>query len=78
MILIASSKKNLEENIKVLKSAGGKYGLDINKQKSKVIHIRGTEQHKEIGNFEVVDTVKYLGINLEGKGRNIFRTENRG
>jgi len=33
--------------------------------------------HEEISNFEAVDSVKYLGINLGGKGKNIFRTEKK-
>ena len=56
--LIANSEESLKKNIKILEKAGKKHGLIINEEKSKVVHIRGTEQHKQIGNFEVVNSVK--------------------
>ena len=34
--------------------------------------MRGQEDQEEICNFEIVKTVKYLGIKLGGRGRNIF------
>ena len=71
-------QKNLEDNIEVLKTSGSKYGLEVNEQKSKVLHVRGTEKTNEVGNFEVVGSFNYLGINLGGKGRDIFRAEKRG
>ena len=40
-------------------------------------YMSGTEKTNEEGNFEVVDTIKYLGINLVGKGRDIFREEKK-
>ena len=62
----------------VLKTSGSKYGLEVNEQKSKVLHVRKMEKTNEVGNFKVVGSFEYLGINLGGKGRDIFRAEKRG
>ena len=41
------------------------------------MQIRRSQRPKEIDHFEVVKTVKYLGIKLEERGRDIFREEKR-
>ena len=71
--VIANSIESLRTNMEILKTSAKKFGLEINENKSKVMQVRGTEKPKEIGNFKVVDTIKYLGVNLGGKGRDIFR-----
>ena len=47
--LVASSKKDVEDNIKILIESGSKYGLKLNKTKTKILHMRGTKNIKEIG-----------------------------
>ena len=47
-----------------------------NLTKKKVLIIRGPQVPK-IGEYEVVKEVKYLGIKLGGKGKNIFAAENK-
>ena len=37
--------------------------------------MRGTEKPRRIGGFEVVEKVKYLGVMVGGKGRDIFKYE---
>ena len=39
--------------------------------------IRGPNTAEKIGDFEVEEKVKYLGIQLGGKGKDIFRAENK-
>ena len=73
--LIANSKENLERNLRILKEAAQKYGLEINTKKTKIIRIRGEETHKEIAGCEIVKQIKYLGITIGGKGRDIFKFE---
>ena len=75
--LVASSKKDVEDNIKILIELGSKYGLNLNKTKTKILHVRGTKDIKEIGEYTVEDEVQYLGINLGGNGRDIFRAKKR-
>ena len=75
--LVASSREDVEENIKILIESGSKYGLNLNKTKTKILHVRGTKDVKEIGGYTVEDEVQYLGVNLGGNGRDIFRAEKR-
>ena len=75
--LVASSKKDVEDNIMVLIESGSNCGLNLNKTKTKILHVRGTEDVKEIGEYTVEDEVQYLGIKLGGRGRDIFRAEKR-
>ena len=65
--LIANSKKEVKKIIEALEEAGGEYGLNLNKQKTKIIQIRGNRKIKKIGEFEI-EEVKYLGIKIGGKG----------
>ena len=65
----------METNIKILKDTAGIYGLKVNQDKSKVLHVRGTERPRKVGGLEVVDRVKYLGVILGGNGRDIFKYE---
>ena len=69
--LIVNSKEKVEEIIKALIIAGGEYGLNLNKLKTKIIQVRGKKELKKI------DEVQYLGIKIGGRGRNIFLVENR-
>ena len=73
--LIAGKKEDLETNINILRNTTKEYGLEINRDKSKVIQIRGTESPRYIGGFEVVNQIKYLGVIVGGRGRDIFRYE---
>ena len=75
--LIASSKEEVEENIKALIISGRKYGLNLNKLKTKIIQIRGRKELKTIDEYEVEEEVQYLGIKIGGRGRNIFLAENK-
>ena len=75
--LIANSKKKVEEIIQALITAGGKYGLNLNKPKTKIIQIRGKKELKKIDEYEIEEEVQYPGIKIGGRGRNIFLAENK-
>ena len=47
----------------------------INEKKSKVLQVRRTQKPEEICGLEVVDEIRYLGVKLGGRRRNIFREE---
>ena len=56
--LIAENIEDMEYNIELLRTKAREYGLEISREKSKVIKIRGNENPKEVGGFEVVKKVK--------------------
>ena len=71
--LIAGSIRDMEHNIEILRNSAREYGLEISEEKSKVLQMRGREKPKTVGNFEVVKKVKYLGIQVGGYGKDIFK-----
>ena len=73
--IIANSADNLRINIEILRNSARKKGLEIS-EKSKIIQVRG-QKDKEICNFEITKTVKYLEIKLGGRGRNISGEEKK-
>ena len=75
--IIAESIPRLMELLKVLKETGEENGLELNLEKTKIMKIRGPEVGDRIGDIEVVKETKYLGIQIGGRGRNIFEAENK-
>ena len=75
--IISSSTENLKKNIGILRISAKKKGLEISEEKSKIILVRGQKQQDKIDNFEVVKSVKYLGVRLGGRGRNVFGKEKK-
>ena len=51
--------------------------MELSEEKTKIIRIRGPEVEGKIGRFNVVKEAKYLGIQIGGRGRNIFEMENK-
>ena len=41
------------------------------------MHVRGTEKVEEVGGYKVEKEVKYLGVWVGGKGRDIFKAEKK-
>ena len=72
---MACSKENEEDNINAVIESGSEYGLNLNKLKTNILQVRGTKDIKEIGDYSVEEEVQYLGINIGGSGRDIFRAE---
>ena len=75
--LIARNLPELMELLKILEETGGKNGLMINKDKTKIMKIRGPDVEEIAGEYEIVKETKYLGIQIGGKGRNLFENENK-
>ena len=75
--IIASSTEDLLKALDILKIEGKKNDLELNKEKTKILIVRGPKTTEKIGDFDVVDEVKYLGIQLGGIGKDIFGAENK-
>merc|ERR1711874_410490 len=73
--LIPEDLDTLLDLLDCLSLAGGKYGLEINEKKTKIMKVRGPDDEKVIGYYEMVSETKYLGITLGGRGRNILEKE---
>merc|ERR1711888_215610 len=76
--LIAEDLQTLDQLLKCLEKSGKEYGLEINKEKTKILKIRGGEDNHKINEYEMVKEATYLGITVTGgKGREIFQAENK-
>jgi len=75
--LVAENLEILKELLECLSTSGGEYGLQINEQKTKIMKIKGPEDHQLIGEYEMVTEAKYLGITIGGRWRDIFEKENK-
>ena len=73
--LIANSKKRVKEIIQALIIIGGKYGLNLNKPKTKIIQIKGKKKLSKFDKYDIEEEVKYLGIKIVHRERNIFLAE---
>merc|ERR1712179_901939 len=74
--LVADSLKTMEELLNCLSRVGGEYGLEINEEKTKIMRIKGKKGEEHIKEYDMVTEAKYLGVNIGGRGRNIFEKEN--
>merc|ERR1711942_367554 len=75
--LIAEDLQTLEKLLKCLSRVGGRYGLQINEKKTKIMKIKGPKNNKQIKGYEMVTEATYLGIKVGGRGRDIFEKENK-
>merc|ERR1711895_242537 len=75
--LIADSLQTLGKLLECLSKAGGKYGLQINKEKTKIMRVRGQIDDSKLKEYEMVDEATYLGITIGGKYSDIFEIENK-
>merc|ERR1712121_67648 len=60
-----------------LSKAGGEYGLQINKTKTKIMRVRGQKDDCKLEEYEMVEETTYLGITIRVKGSDIFEIENK-
>ena len=74
--LIAENLETLKELLDCLSRTGGRYGLEINEKKTKIMKVKGPDNQAHIEEYEMVQETKYLGITVGGRGRNIFEREN--
>ncbi|CAL4142071.1 unnamed protein product, partial [Meganyctiphanes norvegica] len=59
-ILMADSVENAKHNLNILIEVSKKYGLNLNREKCKIIIYNDTENTKEIEGIKVEENVKYL------------------
>ena len=75
--IIASDEESLLKALNILKEAGKKNYLELSKEKTKIMKIRGPSTTEKRGEFNIEKEVKYLGIQLGGRGKDIFGAENK-
>ena len=75
--LIAEDLNTLQDLMNCLNTIGGKYGLQINESKTKIMRMKGRNISEGIIGYETVTESKYLGIKIGGRGRNLFEKENK-
>src|SRR6218665_2163397 len=72
IVLVATSKETLQQLMDRVNEASGKYGLEINIKKTKVMVVSRTCEKITItcngGNLEQVESFRYLGAIGEEKG----------
>ena len=75
--IIAKDEETLIKALEILEETGRKNGLELSEEKTRIMRIRGPGDGDRIGRFKVEKEAKYLGIQIGGKGRNIFHAENK-
>ena len=75
--IIAKDEDTLVKTLKILEETGRKNGLELSEEKTKIMKIRGPGEGKMVGRFKVEKEARYLGIQIGGRGRNIFDAENK-
>ena len=75
--IIARNETSIVEILKVLETAGKGNGLELSEEKNRILRIRGPKIEGKIGKFMIENEAKYSGIQIGGKGRDIFQAENK-
>ena len=75
--IIAKDEKTLIKTLKILEDTGRRNGLELSEEKTKIMRIRGPGRGEMVGRFKVEKEARYLGIQIGGRGRNIFDAENK-
>merc|ERR1712082_232404 len=75
--LIAEDLQTLEKLLNCLSRSGGRYGLQINEKKTKIMKIKGPKTNKHIKEYEMVTEATYLGITVGGRGRKILEKDDK-
>merc|ERR1711874_561293 len=75
--IIATDEVSTEKALNALEAAGSKCGLELSEEKTKILRIRGPKVEGKIGKYKIENEAKYLGVQIGGKGRDIFQAENK-
>ena len=67
----------MKKALNVLEAAGRVNGLELSEEKNRILRIRGPKIEGKIGKYKIENEAKYLGIQIGGKGRDIFQAENK-
>ena len=73
-MLFAKTKEDTEKNLRIMTEVAMEYGLEINKEKSKVMVYGAGEDHDMVGGIGVVKSMKYLGLMIDDD-KDIFKTQ---
>ena len=73
-MLFARTREDAENNLRVVEEVGEKYGLKINREKSKVLIYGNGEKYSELSGLEVVESIKYLGMDV-GTDKDMFKEQ---
>ena len=73
-MIFAKTKDDAEKNLRIMTEVAREYGLEINKEKSKVMVYGDKANYEEIGGIKVVKSLKYLGLMIEDD-KDIFKTQ---
>merc|ERR1712226_777124 len=75
--IIARDEKTLIETLGILEKTGKVNGLELSEKKTKILKIRGPGKSEMIGMVKIEKEARYLGMQVGGRGRNIFEAENK-
>ena len=75
--IIAKDVNSMKKALEVLEEAGKKNGLELSEEKTRILRIRGPKLEGKIGKYKIENEPKYLGIQVGGRGRNIFLADNK-
>ena len=77
--LVSNNEATLEKALKVLETEGGKNGLELSEEKTRILKIRGRkiEGQTHIGKYKIEKEAKYLGVQVGGVGSDIYAAENK-
>ena len=67
------SLEEARENLEIITNTSREFGLEINREKSNILIFNMKEQPDELMGIQVVQSIKYLGIEIDNK-RNYFKT----
>ena len=63
-LLFSTTFKGAKNDIEVMEKECGKYGLEINREKSNIMIFNSKEKPDKIGDIQVVKKIKYLGVEV--------------
>ena len=73
-LLLSHSLEEARENLEIITNTSREFGLEINREKSNILIFNMKEQPDELMGIQVVQSIKYLGIEIDNK-RNYFKTQ---
>ena len=73
-LLLSHSLEETRGNLEIITDTRKTFGLEINKEKNNILILNMKEQPDELMGIQVVQSIKYLGIEIDNK-RNYFKTQ---
>ena len=77
VVLVAKDNDSLARVLNTLEEVGKPSGLELSKEKTNILRVRGPPIKGKIGDYNIEKEAKYLGIQVGGRGRDIFNAENK-